>query len=78
MGDGQKKNKKNRLVSLFDKADLPVPAKCDDDHMHTHEYRPPVTKGVKDSRSPCPALNTLANHGYLFVQSPLPDFFLLL
>lgn len=29
---------------------------------NAHEYRAP-TKG--DSRSPCPALNTLANHGYL-------------
>lgn len=59
----------NSLVCLFDKADLPVPTKLDD--HDTHEYRPPRTKGVKDSRSPCPALNTLANHGYLYVYSTL-------
>ena len=57
----------NRLVCLFDKADLPVPTKRYDHDTHVHEYRPPRTKGVKDSRSPCPALNTLANHGYLYV-----------
>ncbi|KAJ2915988.1 heme-thiolate peroxidase, partial [Candolleomyces efflorescens] len=28
----------------------------------THEYRPPQEG---DSRSPCPALNTMANHGYI-------------
>ena len=61
----------NRLVSLFDKADLPVPTKYHDDQTDKHEYRAPRTKGVpvKDSRSPCPALNTLANHGYMYVRA---------
>lgn len=61
-------------MSLFDKVDLPVPLKEVNDDNDTHEYRPPRTKGVKDSRSPCPALNTLANHGYLYVSfSSLDD-----
>ncbi|CAG8835038.1 22518_t:CDS:2, partial [Racocetra persica] len=30
--------------------------------MSTHEWQAP---GPDDKRSPCPALNTLANHGYL-------------
>jgi hypothetical protein len=57
----------DRIASLFDKVDLPVPVKEVDEDKDPHEYRPPRTKGVKDSRSPCPALNTLANHGYLYV-----------
>jgi len=52
------------LASLFD---LPLPAPRENDDPDSHEYRAPRTKGpgLKDSRSPCPALNTLANHGYL-------------
>jgi len=30
--------------------------------MENHEYQAP---GSNDSRGPCPALNSLANHGYL-------------
>lgn len=32
------------------------------DDESQHQYEAP---GPNDSRSPCPALNTLANHGYL-------------
>jgi hypothetical protein len=35
---------------------------------HRHVYRPPIKPGpgvTGDVRSPCPALNTLANHGFL-------------
>lgn len=35
----------------------------------SHEWCPPQEG---DSRSPCPALNTLANHGYLYV-FPIPS-----
>jgi hypothetical protein len=31
---------------------------------HSHEFKPP---GLNASRSPCPALNALANHGYMYV-----------
>jgi hypothetical protein len=32
-----------------------------------------IAPGPDDSRSPCPGLNTLANHGFLYVfLSPLP------
>jgi hypothetical protein len=55
----------DRLACLFDKADLPVPTKEHGFHTYAHEFRAPKTEGIKDSRSPCPALNTLANHGYL-------------
>jgi hypothetical protein len=61
----------NRLGCLFDTVDLPVPTTRHDYDTYDHEYRPPRTKGVKDCRSPCPALNTLANHGYLYVHSAL-------
>jgi hypothetical protein len=56
------------FMSLFEKTD--IPARYRQHHHDTHEWRPPqitVVDGVKvkDLRSPCPAINTLANHGYL-------------
>jgi hypothetical protein len=52
-------------MSLLDNEDVPTDSQPDN-----HEWRPPqirIVDGVKikDLRSPCPALNTLANHGYL-------------
>lgn len=38
----------------------------DEDPADPHCYRRPTEKDV---RGPCPALNTLANHGYLYVSS---------
>jgi len=56
------------VLSLFQKEDVPVPFPHHH-HHDTHEWRPPQTtddgEKVKDLRSPCPAINTLANHGYL-------------
>ncbi|KAJ7211739.1 hypothetical protein GGX14DRAFT_362439 [Mycena pura] len=36
---------------------------------HEHRYQPP-REG--DLRSVCPALNAMANHGYMCVSPPLP------
>jgi hypothetical protein len=36
-----------------------------------HDKHQFIAPGPDDSRSPCPALNVLANHGYLYVPSLL-------
>ena len=55
--------------TFFSIASLPSPkghkrayASLYGDYPNAHEYRAP---GPGDYRSPCPALNTMANHGYM-------------
>ncbi|EMD41173.1 heme-thiolate peroxidase [Gelatoporia subvermispora B] len=48
-----------RSIMILDNETRPI------DPMISRAQHPYVAPGVGDSRSPCPALNTLANHGYL-------------
>ncbi|KAL3461042.1 Chloroperoxidase [Aspergillus heterothallicus] len=52
-----------KLTFLAQAALITIAAACDSCNTHErHEWRAP---GPNDSRSPCPGLNAMANHGYL-------------
>lgn len=60
-----------RLYTLFSlvaaAAALPSQARRSDDF----KVQPWIAASAGDSRGPCPMMNTLANHGYLYVDLSL-------
>jgi hypothetical protein len=61
----------NTLYLIPAVAGLPDFAKSSHGRRPSDGINPYVPKGEGDSRSPCPGLNVLANHNYLY--EPTPD-----